>query len=179
MIRLQGREPRGASYLEFAIAVTIVCLLIGVALWGMLAVSAETEKMKMEEVIAGIEQSIFSITAEHMVKHRLAELQRLENTNPMDLLLNPLPGNYAGELGNRDARPAPGSWYYNYDRQALIYRVEHRSRFVSRADHDEAVFKLRFKFADNNKNRHFDSGEEKVYGLALEPMQPYAWVDRF
>ena len=133
--------------------------------------------MKMEEVIASIEQSIFSITSEHMVKNRLAELQRLENTNPMDLLLNPRPANYAGELGNRDAKPEPGSWYYNYDRRALVYRVEHRMQFISAGDSDEAVFKLRFKFADNNMNRHFDSGEEKVYGLGLIPTQPFEWVD--
>lgn len=177
MTGLQGRKQRGASYLEFVIAVTVICLLIGVALWRFLAVSAEAERMKMQEVISSINQSIFSITAEHMVKHRLAELQRLEHTNPMELLLSPLPENYAGERGNRDAKPAPGSWYYNYDRQALIYRVEHSSRFIGSAEHDEVVFKLRFRFADNNMNRHFDSGEEEVYGLALEPTQPYEWVD--
>lgn len=131
----------------------------------------------MEEVIASIEQSIFSITSEHMVNNRLADLQRLENTNPVHLLLSPLPENYAGELGNRDSRPEPGSWYYNYDRRALIYRIEHHAQFISAGNSDEAVFKLRFKFADNNMNRHFDSGEEKVYGLELIPTQPFEWVD--
>ena len=177
MIKLATFRQRGASYLEFAIAVSVICLLIGFALRGYFSASADTEKLKMEEFIGAIEQALFNVTAEHMVKTRLADLQRLENTNPVRLLRDPLPENYLGERGNRDEKPEPGSWYYNYDRQALVYRVEHHAHLITSDSGDELVFKLRFKFADSNMNRHFDSGTEEVYGLKLEATQPYEWVD--
>ena len=180
LIRRMGGDVlyrnRGASYLEFVIAVIVVLALIGVALSVLLSVSVNTERARINDVIQGIERSLFALNSEYKVKNRLWQLEAFASTNPVQFLLKPLPEDYVGEIGNRDEKPDPGTWYFNYDRDVLVYRVSNDDALEQASGSDELTFKLRFKYADNNENRHFDAGEE-VYGLAIEPTAPYRWLE--
>ncbi len=113
---------------------TLILIFISGALRMLIDFSASAERMDMEEVLNSLRQSVLIVVGEHMVESELADLQRLEGTNPM-LMLRLAPDNYAGEYagdrGDLDERPRAGQWYFNYDGQVLIYRVIHTSFFVS------------------------------------------------
>ncbi len=168
---------RGYSHLELMLALTLILIFISGALKVLIGFSAESEKMDMEQVLHNLKQSILVTVGEHLVESDLFELQRLQGSNPV-LLLRSNPDNYIGERGDLDERPPAGYWYYNYDRQVLIYRVIHTRSFRSRGTlTDEAAFKLNLIFTDNNNNGRFDRGVDVVQSLRLEPQARYEWVN--
>ncbi len=176
---------RGYSHLELILALTLILIFISGALRMLIDFSANAERMDMEEVLDSLRQSVLIVVGEHMVESELADLQRLEGTNPM-LLLMLAPDNYAGEYagesagvwGDLNERPRAGQWYFNDDDKVLIYRVIHTSFFVSLGTvEDEAAFKLNLIFTDNNSNGRFDKGVDVAQSLKLEPLARYEWVN--
>ncbi len=184
--RLAARlTNQGYSLFEIMLVVILLMVFIGIALRMFLNFAADAERMEMQEVLDSLQTSVMTVMSEHLIKDGLEHLESLDGTNPMRLLQK-APVNYAGELGSNDPRPDAGHWYFDRDRQVLIYLVKN-DRFFSILENNksnriiegksEAIFKLIFNFADNNKNRKFDVDVDTAQGLELSPINDYQWTN--
>lgn len=159
------------------LALTAILVFIGAALNMLIGFSADAERMDMEQVLGNIRQSILVTVGEQMIGSDLSGLERLAGSNPI-LLLRSQPDNYVGERGDLDEPPDAGHWYFNYDRNQLIYRVVHAGSFHDDAGPaDEAAFKLTLVFTDNNSNGRYDRSTDRVQSLKLEPQALYQWLN--
>lgn len=103
---------------------------------------------------------------------RWLDLQSLEGSNPMDLMLE-TPVNYIGEL--RLVNPTDMQariWYFDTNTGELVY-IANDARNLYILTDDEAVQtdELRFRIAMKFRDEARSSWE----GLVLEPVVPYVW----
>jgi general secretion pathway protein G len=113
----------GATLLEFAVAVSVFCILALILLDRMAYYQEWAEKANMEYTAASLKSALLMEFSTLMVEGRMRESSTLLQQNPMDWLA-PKPANYIGEFdGAAPDTQSRGIWYYDRGARELVYRV--------------------------------------------------------
>jgi general secretion pathway protein G len=115
---------RGFSLVELVVSLTLVAILVGVFLDRALYYRELAEKSTMEQVALDLRSSVNLRVAELVLENRFADLKRLPEVNPIELL-GRKPQNYLGVLpdGNPLAGTA-GNWYFDKTLKEVVYFVD-------------------------------------------------------
>ncbi len=170
---MEWRRP--VSRLELVLALTIIAALIGYALQRLDELAVEAERIRLELSVRNMETGLRHYVATKIIEGRMQDLARDEEANPVGRLILPPPG-YLGELDHPDWKKIKeGSWYYDKQEGALVYKVINADRFISTLP-GRAAFRLRLEYRDTNGNGRRDP-EERIEGLRLERVAPYRWLE--
>jgi general secretion pathway protein G len=171
-----GAGNGGFSLLELVIVIVIISALLTMAISRLLALQVDAERVAMETVAGTLRSAIGIKIAEHIVSQDVPGLARLVGSNPMDRLAE-VPANYLGVRDGADpATLEDGNWYFDAREGALVYLVRNRAYFTGgMADPSRARFAIRLVYSDRNGNGQYEPGIDRIEGLRLAPLEPYAW----
>lgn len=148
-------KQRGASLLEFAVAVAVIGILMGLLLQRIWFYQDQAEKTAVEMTVANVRTALEIKVVEANLPGRNVDLTFLAEENPFNLLKNK-PINYAGELFHpTDKDIGPGNWCFNRADKSLVYLLNNRNSFV-----DAQSKRLKFKV--------------KLFRLPQSPAKPSA-----
>lgn len=153
--------------LELVIAVSIIALLVGFALQRLLSLSADAERVAMEQILGNLRSAIGIKVANHIVRNDWEGLRALEASNPMDQLAE-TPGSYLGVLNRPElARIEGNRWYFDAADRVLVYRVRNADSFHSTLPGPaRARFKVQVVYGEGGVPQ----------GARLVTVEPYVWT---
>jgi hypothetical protein len=128
----------GASFVEFAVCMTLMGIVVGVLLERALYYQEYAEKTAMESTAQNIRTGLRYKVAELILANRVSEIQTLADENPMDWLAEK-PGNYLGELDSAPADEPKGQWYFDKRDRELVYTADNRRHFSPSSYRDFTV----------------------------------------
>lgn len=165
-------RQRGFTFLELVVVITIISALGVVALNRYYKLLVDVERTSMEHDLGVMRSAISMQFAGYYVSGNLAGLNKLVDSNPMDLLVEK-PNNYLGVISHYKIEDIEkGSWFYDNREQTLIYLVRNQLYFETKlAPPSRAQFKISPVYSDMK-------GNEKKYisGLTLKALEPYRWL---
>ncbi len=172
-----GRGSAGFSLLELVVVIALISTLVAVAINRLLPYIDEAERVAVLRVEGQLRSTLMMEAAQRIVRGRSASLSDLEGANPIKFLLEP-PKNYVGERLRQEIEQSPARrWYYEQDRQRLVYRL---GEPFGLPVHDESVedpaFEVRVAFADSNGNGVFEAQREELYGVRLQRVAGAKWL---
>ena len=129
---------RGLSFLEFAVCMALMGIIVGVLLERALYYQEYAEKTAMEWTAANIRTGLRYKVAELILANRVSEIPTLADENPMNWLAE-RPGNYLGELDPAPAYEPKGQWYFDKRNRELVYTVNNRRHFTPSSYRDFSV----------------------------------------
>ena len=150
---------------QLLLVLILIAILISVALTRLQSYQAGLEPLKVDEVTDQLQQGATRLKAEYWLQHNAAGLVVFNKANPIALLAE-APENYLGELrADETAKVKAGYWYFDLDRQLLVYRLKYPQYFAGQPA--EISYQLSFSFADSNNDGKFDPAADKALGLEL------------
>ncbi len=171
---LSSSKQRGFTLLELAVVITIISALTVVALNYYYKLLVDVERTSMEHDLGVLRSAISMQVAGCFVAGNMAGLEKLTDSNPMDLLAEK-PKNYLGVISHYKIEDIEkGSWFYDSKEQALIYLVRNKLYFETElAEPSRARFKIYPVYSDRKRG----SGKAKyISGLTLKELTPYRWL---
>jgi len=118
----------GASFVEFAVSIALMGIVVGVLLERALYYQEYAEKIAMESTAENIRTGLRYKVADLMLANRAPEIPSLADENPMNWL-GERPPNYLGELESAPADEAKGKWHFDKRNRELVYTVNNRRHF--------------------------------------------------
>lgn len=118
----------GFSLLELMVVSCLLLIVVSGTYLRYMALVVEAEQAAFKGVVSSLQAGINLRLGEAYSRHRLGQLDQLDNTNPMQLLSQLMvpPNNYLGELSAKEALQAPPAhWYYDLDQRRLVYHVRY------------------------------------------------------
>lgn len=169
---------RGFTLLEFVLVICIIGLLVAMAVDRLLALRVEAERVAMNELLGSMRAGVAMELVSLLARGRDRELARLEDSNPIDALMQE-PSTYVGEFDAPDpARMPSGRWYFDRGAGLLVYRVRHEDYFeTALPGPPRARFRVRLVYEDRNGNGTFDAGIDGIGGVRITASEPYRWLD--
>ena len=128
----------GVSFLEFAVCIAFVGILVVVLLERALYYQEYAEKTAMEWTAGNIRTSLRYKVADLILANRVSDIQTLADENPMNWLAE-RPPNYLGELDSAPADEPKGQWYFDRRNRELVYTVNNRRHFSPSSYRDFSV----------------------------------------
>jgi len=114
---------------EVVLVVIMVALLLLVAIDQLLPLRGQAEGAAVQQSIGVMQAALGHHVAAEVMREGTNTLPSLDNSNPVDLLLQP-PGGYQGEREHVDpATLEPGNWAFDAERGVLVYRVRYPEYF--------------------------------------------------
>lgn len=171
----KGRLQRGFTKFELVVCILVI-VVVATALYSRyMALVADAERAAFRGVMGWLQAGVNVRMSLAVSNGDLGSLRRLENSNPMELVADvmSLPSNYLGELTEGAAEQArPGHWYFDRDRQLLVYRIRYQSTAegFTRATDERLGFRLKV-----NYRAAVNSSRPVVSGLVLEPVGAQQW----
>lgn len=166
-----GRQ-RGFSMFELIAYILVVSITTSVAYNRFADFPGEAERSNFMAVLMQVKAGTNMQMMNAIAEGSWMELQSLEGTNPMDLMLE-TPVNYIGEMGLVNATDMPARiWYFDTNTDELVYIAnDARNLFIlaenERVQTDELRFRVMMKYRDAERLNW--------EGLVLEPVVPYVW----
>lgn len=134
------QKQRGASLLEFAVAVVIVGILTTVLLDRIRHYQGEAEEAAVRMTVANVRTALGIKVAHAKLPGGTIDLTILAEQNPFDWLKDK-PPNYAGEyFSPSDADIGAGNWCFDRSDKSVIYLLNISSPFL-----DAPTKRLKFK----------------------------------
>lgn len=166
----------GTSQLQVILVIALILVFTASLLHELQLFLKESEKVQVERVLDGVNQSINSLITKQIARDSMMTLADYDGSNPMRLLALE-PAAYRGEYSDADATLQPGSWYFNKTNRQLVYQLRDPAKISNKNDGDSQriYFRLNLKYRDKNNNQRYDKAIDEVNGLALEPISPYQW----
>ena len=125
----------GFSRFELLASVVIIGVLAVVLLERMTRYQEIARTAVMEMTVSNLRSGLRLRVAELIMADRSAEIARLAGQNPVQWLQAP-PANYRGQLTQADAVGlAADSWYFDPERQSLVYVLPRSGRFLETNNH--------------------------------------------
>lgn len=166
-IRLPHAGDR-SRWLELAVAVALLGLLVWFAIDRIWAIRVAAERAGVEQAVGSLRNAVGVAAFQRSATHGLAGIAALDGANPM-ALLERAPASYVGEREGSGAEDAaPGSWYFDRRRRALVYRPRFPEAFAEQGG--RPTYRITFAFRDRDGNGRFDPGIDGVRGLDLRPI---------
>jgi len=172
------RERRILFKLENVLVMGMVFVLMWVVIQRMEWFMRESERVAFEITVNNLRTSLsYEITRRLADGAALNDLAALADTNPMDYAQPPK--NYQGVFIAVDPqRLDPGTWHFDPNAHALVYRVRNDDIFQgSLPDPERARLHIQLKFKDADGNGQFDPDIDAFESLRLVPVEPYVWVE--
>lgn len=165
-------RQRGFSMFELIAYILVVSITTSVAYNRFADFPGAAERSNFMAVLMQIRAGTNLQMMNAIAEGRWLDLQSLEGSNPMDLMLE-TPVNYIGAL--RLVNPTDMQariWYFDTNTGELVY-IANDARNLYILTDDEAVQtdELRFRIAMKFRDEARSSWE----GLVLEPVVPYVW----
>lgn len=143
----------------------IILALTAVMLSRIATYQAEAEKLAVEQLVETLRIALRMRVADPVAKPSRAELQKLADANPLDLLQRQ-PTNYLGEYYSPEIEKIPaGNWLFDRRDKCLIYLVKnnknssfHASKFLK--------FKVEFQHVQMPRGKNGDT--ESLGGLTIK-----------
>ena len=165
-------RPGGFSVLELVVAVAVITLVAVVAFHQFYKLLVDVERSRLELDLTTF-QSVLSLqVADYYAKGRLADLETLVDSNPIDLLAEK-PENYLGVIREGDLNHAKkGSWFYDDRSHVLVYLVKNSFYFETLLD---SPTQIRFRVEPVYSDTSLKQGRRYLTGLVLQAQEPYLW----
>jgi general secretion pathway protein G len=169
-----GRQ-RGATLLELGLVLVLVTIFVTIATLRIWELRLAAERTGVESTLGTLRSALSNETMVRALQGGLAQIARLDRTNPMALLERP-PANYLGEFDGRDPGPPDGyQWYFDTGQGTLVYRVANREILAGVETGPELRFQVRFRFEDQDGNGRFDPATDRALGIDLERLTKFEW----
>ena len=174
---MDRRSTSGFSLLELVVVIALIGTLISVAATRLLPYIDEAERVAVLRVEGQLRSSINMEAAKRIVRGQSASLTDLDGSNPVKFLLEP-PKNYVGERLQQDNEQVPARrWYFEQDRQRLVYRLGEPFGLPVRDESTEdPAFVVRVAFADSNGDGVFEAQRDELYGVRLQRVAGTEWL---
>ncbi|MGQ0579829.1 MAG: type II secretion system protein [Betaproteobacteria bacterium] len=131
-------HQRGISFLEFAVSMALMGIIVSVLLERALYYQEYAEKTAMESTAENIRTGLRFKVADLILADRVSEIQTLADENPLSWLVD-RPPNYLGELDSSPAEEPRGQWYFDTRNRELVYTVDNRRHFSPSTYRDFSV----------------------------------------
>lgn len=167
-----GRRQCGFTLLELVVVVLVASIVGVVALNYYYKLLVDVERTTMERDLGIIRSAVGMQVAGHYVAGKMATLEALAATNPMDLLAEQ-PDNYDGVVEYLRPDLILGRWYFDQSNGRLVYLVRNRFYFESELTlPDRAEFELVTDYSERSEG----GGTHKTpTGLTLITHNSYRW----
>ena len=171
------RSTGGFSLLELVVVIALIGTLISVAATRLLPYIDEAERVAVLRVEGQLRSSINMEAAKRIVRGQSASLTDLDGSNPVKFLLEP-PKNYVGERLQENSVQVPARrWYFEQDRQRLVYRLGEPFGLPVRDESTEdPAFVVRVAFADSDGDGVFEAQRDELYGVRLQRVAGAEWL---
>ncbi len=166
-------SDRGFSFLELVVVIFIIGTLLLVGLDRYSKLMIVVEQTSMEHDLGVMRSAIGMEVARRFLDGRLATLEELVASNPMDLLAEQ-PPNYLGLASQAAvADRSAGSWYFDAASGELVYLVQNRRFFETEATGKAQInFKILPVYSEKSQG---ESVKQYISGLTLKPLMAYRW----
>lgn len=165
-----GQRPcHGFTLFELVVVIVLVSLLATAAFSRFRSLQDAAEAAAVDANVAALRAALLIRSTELAAGNRWSEMAALQRQNPF-LLLETLPGNYAGESNENWM---PGHWYYVPAESSVLYVVRQGSDFLGEADGKIIRFGL---VGRNSLGRQVD-GQGVAY-VSLLAASTYRWNGR-
>ncbi len=136
--------------------------LIALATERMTSLAMAAEQIAFEHAIAVVRANLTAATARALVDGDTRGLASLDHGNPFTLLPAP-PGDYAGTRSH-DAGVPPGSWYFDGQRQELVYLP----RFAEGFADGRGRARIRVVYHDRDGDGRYAPDRDRLRSVGLE-----------
>ncbi len=194
-------SDRRLSRLETVFVVIILLVLVSVFLNYMIVMMARAERSMVENSIVNMNSALRIQALHALANNDGAEIGKLRHANPVALLEREIDWaqsqasestristlvrarnsamlpNYAGELTTEAGLELePGSWYFDTEKDALVYLVRNAEVFRSELP---GPARLRFQLQTGNAenpDKAAGNGGNAISQIGLQPMDEYQWL---
>ena len=162
----------GASFVEFAVSIALMGIVVGVLLERVLYYQEYAEKAAMESTAENIRTGLRYKVADLILANRASEIPSLADENPMNWL-GERPPNYLGELESAPADEAKGKWHFDKRNRELVYTVNNRRHFSPSLYRD---FSVRYRVMRISAGAVTDSSPKSAgTWVSLVLVAEYGW----
>jgi len=162
----------GASFVEFAVSIALMGIVVGVLLERALYYQEYAEKIAMESTAENIRTGLRYKVADLILASQMSEIPRLADENPM-VWLGERPPNYLGELESAPADEAKGKWHFDKRNRELVYTVNNRRHFSPSLYRD---FSVRYRVMRVSAGAVTDSSPKSAgTWVSLVLVAEYGW----
>ena len=162
----------GASFVEFAVSIALMGIVVGVLLERALYYQEYAEKIAMESTAENIRTGLRYKVADLILANRMSEIPTLADENPMNWL-GERPPNYLGELESAPADEAKGQWHFDKRNRELVYTVNNRRHFSPSLYRD---FSVRYRVMRVSAGAVTDSSPKSAgTWVSLVLVAEYGW----
>jgi general secretion pathway protein G len=161
-------KQRGASLLEFAVAVAVIGILMTILLQRVFYYQGEAERVAVEHTVANLRTALEIRVTQGKLPGGSIDLTTLAEQNPLNLLKNK-PVNYAGELFQpSDSDIGEGNWCFDRYDKSLIYLLNNGNSF---GDAQSKRLKFKVKLLRLPHSPAKPSGTPEPTGVAFEQVK--------
>jgi len=162
----------GASFVEFAVSIALMGIVVGVLLERALYYQEYAEKIAIESTAENIRTGLRYKVADLILASRMSEIPTLADENPM-LWLGKRPPNYLGELESAPSEEAKGQWHFDKRNRELVYTVNNRRHFSPSLYRD---FSVRYRVMRISAGAVTDSSPKSAgTWVSLVLVAEYGW----
>lgn len=171
---IHTKAVRGFTLLELIVVICLVAILGATALDRLFWYQGQAEKASMDYTATMIKSGLWLSAADLMMANRNADIPALATQNPINLLAQK-PENYLGEInGTNPASLASGNWFYDTQKQQVIYIVAHRRGFSPTQANDYAIrYGVKVIYAEMEVSK--GNNVPYIAGITLQPLTQYTW----
>lgn len=199
---LSSHWGKGFSLFELIVYILLVSTVFSVSMRRFSDFPGEAERANFLAITMQVKAAVNIQMMNAIAAGTWNNLGRLENSNPMDLMLE-TPSNYAGAFSSVDTQNMPRrTWYFDSANGHLVYLANDTTHlFSSQGDGSSTLSEVRFRIAQRYagdaqaggaglgidvdtvtglndpslRSTSGGAGGRKWQGLVLEAVTPYHW----
>jgi general secretion pathway protein G len=170
-----GPRPagRGFTLVELIVVVCIVAVSAALLVDRLRFYQEAAEKAVMEYTIGAVRSALQLQIAGMLIRGEERNIESLARANPVDWLMEP-PRGYRGEFRSPQPAVPRGSWYFDANRNELVYVPNLDGHLERLADGSK---RLRFRVQLEFEPAKPKSGRKRgiISATRVEPVMPYIW----
>lgn len=172
----QIRLDRPLSRIELAVMVIVIAICAVWLLNRLAFLEALAEARALDMTVRNLRIGVMVNVSTHLLEGKYDSMAAMAQSNPVGVVIEPPPG-YIGALRQaNEANIQSGQWYFDEDRQQLVYRIVNSRYFESTGDGPARVrLKLKLNYDDRNNNGEYDAGVDAAQSVSVQVLDPLKW----